>query len=60
VSILVLGGALVGDGLVGGAGNTGYQSAAGAASTSQRTLTVIIKFDESSRVRDFAYRSSSF
>jgi outer membrane protein assembly factor BamE (lipoprotein component of BamABCDE complex) len=60
VSVLVLGGALIGDGLAGGAGSTGYQSAAGASSTSQRTLTVIIKFDESGRVRDFAYRSSSF
>ena len=29
-------------------------------STSQRTLTIIIKFDEQSKVRDFAYRSSSF
>jgi outer membrane protein assembly factor BamE (lipoprotein component of BamABCDE complex) len=38
----------------------GYRSSAGAASTSQRTLTVIIKYDENSRVRDFAYRSSSF
>ena len=38
----------------------GASSASGAASTSQRTLTVIIKFDEQSRVRDFAYRQSSF
>lgn len=30
------------------------------ASTTQRTLTVIIRFDEASRVRDFTYRSSSF
>jgi len=28
--------------------------------TSQRTLTIIVKFDEQSKVRDFAYRSSSF
>jgi len=27
---------------------------------SQRTLTIIIKLDENSRVRDFAYRTSSF
>lgn len=33
---------------------------AGAASSSQRTLTVIIKFDEQSFVRDFSYRTSSF
>ena len=33
---------------------------AGAASSSQRTLTIIIKFDEQARVRDFSYRTSSF
>lgn len=33
---------------------------AGAASKSQRTLTVVIKFDENKRVRDIAYHSSSF
>ena len=32
----------------------------GAASTSQQTLTVVIKFDENKNVRDFAYHSSSF
>ena len=60
VNALILGGALVGNALVGGAGGAGYQSGAGARSTSQRTLTVIIKFDDQNLVRDFAYRSSSF
>lgn len=60
VSALVLGGALVGGGLVGGGGGTGYSSSAGASSTSQRTLTIIIKYDQNSQVRDFAYRYSSF
>ena len=32
----------------------------GASSQSQRTLTIIIKFDESSKVRDFAYHTSRF
>jgi len=32
----------------------------GAVSTSTRTLTIIIRFDEAQRVRDFSYRSSSF
>ena len=32
----------------------------GAVSTTQRTLTVIIKFDDQSKVRDFAYHSSQF
>ena len=32
----------------------------GAASKSQRTLTVIIKFDHDGKVRDFAYHTSRF
>jgi outer membrane protein assembly factor BamE (lipoprotein component of BamABCDE complex) len=38
----------------------GLGAGAGVINTSQRTLTIIIKFDENSKVRDFAYRSSSF
>lgn len=38
----------------------GAASSAGASSTSQRTLTVIIKFDKSGKVRDFAYHTSRF
>ncbi|MFQ5774167.1 MAG: hypothetical protein ACE5GS_06605 [Kiloniellaceae bacterium] len=60
VAALVLGGTLVGSGLVGGAAGPYYSSGAGASSTSQRTLTVIIKFDEQRKVRDFAYHSSKF
>ncbi len=60
VSTLILGGALVGGGLAGGGVGGGYSSAAGASSTSQRTLTIIIKYDANSKVRDFAYRYSSF
>jgi len=33
---------------------------AGSSSTSQRTLTVIIKFDQDKKVRDFAYHASRF
>jgi outer membrane protein assembly factor BamE (lipoprotein component of BamABCDE complex) len=43
-----------------GGGAGGGSKNAGAASSSQRTLTVIVKFDESDRVRDFSYRTSSF
>ena len=32
----------------------------GASSTSQKTLTIIIKFDAMQKVRDFSYHSSSF
>ncbi len=60
VSTLILGGAIIGSGLAGGRVAPYYGSAAGASSTSQRTLTIIIKFDESKMVRDFAYHSSSF
>ncbi|MDB4729998.1 hypothetical protein OAF58_00775 [bacterium] len=38
----------------------GGQSASGAVSKTQRTLTIIVKFDENSLVRDFAYHSSKF
>jgi len=38
----------------------GVNSSAGASSTTQRTLTIIIKFDESGLVRDYSYRQSSF
>ena len=45
---------------LGGAGNASATQSAGASSTSQRTLTVVIKFDADHRVRDFAYHTSSF
>ena len=33
---------------------------AGAATREQKTLTIVIKFDQESKVRDIAYHSSSF
>jgi outer membrane protein assembly factor BamE (lipoprotein component of BamABCDE complex) len=56
ISALVLGFGSRGGGL----GGAGVNSASGASSTSQRTITVIIKFDANSRVRDFAYHQSKF
>lgn len=53
------GGATGGAGLLGGLGG-GAHSGAGAASTTQRTLTIIVKFDGQGKVRDYSYRSSSF
>ena len=41
-------------------GGGGASGTSGASSTSQRTLTVIIKFDEDKQVRDFAYHTSRF
>ena len=48
--------------ILGGSGGAGgsFSSSAGASSRSQRTLTVIIKFDQDKRVRDFAYHTSKF
>jgi outer membrane protein assembly factor BamE (lipoprotein component of BamABCDE complex) len=43
----------------GGGAGVGKTSA-GSSSSSQRTLTVIIKFDGNSRVRDFSYHTSRF
>lgn len=52
--ILAIGGGS--DGLV-GVGASGSQ---GSGASSQRTLTIVIKFDEGKRVRDFAYHTSRF
>jgi outer membrane protein assembly factor BamE (lipoprotein component of BamABCDE complex) len=38
----------------------GVGGRSGVSQTSQRTLTVIIRYDASGKVRDFSYRSSSF
>jgi outer membrane protein assembly factor BamE (lipoprotein component of BamABCDE complex) len=57
-SIFGLGGA-AGSGGAGG-GSLGAGGRAGASSTSQRTLTIIVKFDGDRRVRDFAYHASRF
>lgn len=38
----------------------GASGGSGASSTSQRTLTVIVKFEKDGRVRDFAYHQSKF
>ena len=51
---------LAGSGSTGGAAAPYYGGSAGARSTTQRTLTVIVKFDKESRVRDFAYHASQF
>lgn len=56
ISALILG---WGSQVAGGAA-PGYSASSGAASTSQRTLTIIIKFDKEGKVRDFAYHTSKF
>ena len=47
-----------GDVAGGGLGVSTYKS--GAESRTQRTLTVVVKFDREQRVRDFAYHTSRF
>ena len=43
-----------------GGGVGGGSRDAGASRSSQRTLTVIVKFDDDGLVRDFSYRTSTF
>ena len=50
----------LGDGKVLILGDYFNQSASGAMSSTQKTLTVIIKFNKAGKVRDFAYHSSKF
>ena len=56
LSALIFGGS----GSVGGGLSGGGSRAAGAASSTQKTLTVVIKFDDQKKVRDFAYHASQF
>ncbi|MEE8272239.1 MAG: hypothetical protein V3R98_10985 [Alphaproteobacteria bacterium] len=53
-------GGFLGSALLGGAATGNFDVADGAESTSQKTLTVIIKFDDAGLVRDFAYHTSRF
>jgi outer membrane protein assembly factor BamE (lipoprotein component of BamABCDE complex) len=56
ISALIFGGS----GSVAGGASGGVSQGTGASSRTQKTLTVIIKFDEQKKVRDFAYHSSTF
>lgn len=60
VGMVLLVGGLAGNTVAGGLGHGGYSRSAGAESKTQRTLTVVIKFDEEKKVRDFSYHSSRF
>jgi hypothetical protein len=51
---------ILGTGSVIGAGSGSLSQSAGATSRSDRTLTIVIKFDEQKRVRDFAYHATQF
>lgn len=54
------GGAPGGNSLILGGVGAGYEGSSGAAATTQRTLTVIIKFSEDGLVDAFSYHSSRF
>ena len=54
------GAAIGGEAVAGGAVRGGYGRKKGASATTQRTLTVVIRFDENSRVQDYSYHVSSF
>ncbi|MBF0096454.1 MAG: hypothetical protein HQM04_04490 [Magnetococcales bacterium] len=56
INALVLG---LGSSLAGGGGG-GASSSTGASGTSQRTITVVIKFDKQQKVSDFSYHTSRF
>lgn len=56
----VLGIPFIDNGLLIGAGRATASGAAGAQDTSQRTLTIVIKFDEAGLVRDYGYHASRF
>lgn len=53
-------GAPVGVGILGGIFGGSASQSAGASSTSQKTMTVIVKFDDKRMVRDIAYHTSRF
>jgi hypothetical protein len=55
-----LAGAVAPYGLVLGGVGGSYSGGAGAASSTQRTLTVVIRFDKNSKVASFSYHASKF
>ena len=57
-----IGGLVIGGLVIGGAGAAigSVSGSGGSQSSTQKTLTIIVKFDESSKVRDLSYHSSSF
>lgn len=50
----------VGSALLLGLGSGSYSRSAGASAVTQKTLTVVIKFNQQQRVKDFSYHSSKF
>lgn len=53
-------GGLAGTALILGGVGGGYSKSAGAVSSTQKTLTVVIRFDKKKKVKSFSYHSSKF
>lgn len=53
-------GGIAGSALILGGVGGGYSKSAGASSTTQKTLTVVIKFDDRKNVESFSYHASKF
>ncbi|MHC4150348.1 MAG: hypothetical protein ACYSR5_12820 [Planctomycetota bacterium] len=58
--VAALGGSPIGSWLVGLGGSASYSRSAGATAQTQKTLTVVIKFDEKGLVKNLAYHASKF
>jgi hypothetical protein len=54
------GAGLAGDVLVAGKAGAGYERSKGASATTQKTLTVVIRFDANGNVENFTYHTSTF
>ena len=60
VNVGGFGGGFGWNGIGGGMGNVGYNKNGGTVQTNQKTLTVVLKFDNNHNVSSFSYHMSSF
>lgn len=60
VNVGGFGGGFGWNGIGGGMGNVGYNKNGGTVQSNQKTLTVVLKFDDNHNVSSFSYHMSSF
>lgn len=60
VNVGGFGGGFGWSGIGGGMGNVGYSKSGGTVQSNQKTLTVVLKFDNNHNVSSFSYHMSSF
>lgn len=60
VNVGGFGGGFGWNGIGGGIGNVGYNKNGGTVQSNQKTLTVVLKFDDNHNVSSFSYHMSSF